>query len=87
MPAGIPARIRLTAKLAGGASMFQVETSAESTLNIGRRNREAIEAILDELKIPVLARDLGGTTGRRLTLDTVSGIVAIKVPGGADYSI
>ena len=80
-------RMRLTAKLAGGASMFQVDTPADSTLNIGRRNQEAIEAILDALRIPVLARDLGGTTGRRLTLDTVSGIVAIKVPGGADYSI
>ena len=80
-------RMRLTAKLVGGASMFQVDTPADSTLNIGRRNQEAIEAILDALRIPVLARDLGGTTGRRLTLDTVSGIVAIKVPGGADYSI
>ena len=80
-------RMRLTAKLAGGASMFQVDTPADSTLNIGRRNQEAIEAILDALRIPVLARDLGGTTGRRLTLDTVSGIVAIKVPGGADYEI
>jgi chemotaxis protein CheD len=84
---GPRARPRLTAKLAGGASMFQVDAPADSTLNIGRRNQEAIEAILDALKIPVLARDLGGTTGRRLTLDTVSGIVAIKVPGGADYSI
>ena len=80
-------RVRLTAKLVGGASMFQVDTPADSTLNIGRRNQEAIEAILDELKIPILARDLGGTTGRRLTLDTVSGIVAIKVPGGRDYEI
>ena len=80
-------RMRLTAKLVGGASMFQVDTPADSTLNIGRRNQEAIEAILEGLRIPVLARDLGGTTGRRLTLDTVSGIVAIKVPGGADYEI
>jgi chemotaxis protein CheD len=67
--------------------MFQVGTSADSALNIGRRNQEAIEAILDGLRIPILARDLGGATGRRLTLDTVSGIVAIKVPGGGDYSI
>jgi chemotaxis protein CheD len=80
-------RVRLTAKLVGGASMFQVDTPADSTLNIGRRNQEAIEAILGELRIPILARDLGGTTGRRLTLDTVSGIVAIKVPGGAEYSL
>lgn len=78
---------RLSAKLVGGASMFQVNTPAESNLNIGRRNQEAIEAILDALKIPIVARDLGGTTGRRLTLDTASGIVAIKVPGGADYAI
>jgi chemotaxis protein CheD len=84
---GSQARMRLTAKLAGGASMFQVDTPADSTLNIGRRNQEAIEAILSALRIPVLARDLGGTTGRRLTLDTISGIVAIKVPGGADYEI
>jgi chemotaxis protein CheD len=84
---GSRTRMRLTAKLAGGASMFQVDTPAESTLNIGRRNQEAIEAILDALRIPVLARDLGGSTGRRLTLDTVSGIVAIKVPGGTDYEI
>jgi chemotaxis protein CheD len=84
---GSRARMRLTAKLAGGASMFQVDTPADSSLNIGRRNQEAIEAILAGLRIPVLARDLGGATGRRLTLDTVSGIVAIKVPGGSDYEI
>jgi chemotaxis protein CheD len=81
------ARSRLIAKLVGGASMFQIATPAESTLNIGRRNQEAIEVILDALKIPIVARDLGGTAGRRLTFDTVSGIVAIKVPGGAEYSI
>lgn len=84
---GPRARARLSAKLAGGASMFQVDAPAESALNIGRRNQEAIEAILDQMRIPVLARDLGGSAGRRLTLDTVSGIVAIRVPGGADYSL
>ncbi len=85
--AGPRVRSRLTAKLAGGARMFQVATDANGTLDIGRRNQEAIEAILSELRIPVLARDLGGNAGRRLTLDTVSGIVAIKVPGGAEYSL
>jgi chemotaxis protein CheD len=81
------ARPRLVAKLVGGASMFQVNPDPNSTLNIGQRNQEAIERILGELTIPILARDLGGSAGRRMTLDTASGLVAIKVPGGADYEI
>jgi chemotaxis protein CheD len=84
---GTKVRPRLTAKLAGGASMFQVNPDPNSTLNIGRRNQEAIEQILSDWKIPILARDLGGTAGRRLTLDTTSGMIAIKVPGGSDYEI
>ena len=82
-------RSRLTAKLVGGATMFQVDTIARenSSLNIGPRNQEAVEQILNDLTIPILARDMGGVSGRRLTLDTTSGIVTIKVPGGADYEL
>jgi chemotaxis receptor (MCP) glutamine deamidase CheD len=67
--------------------MFQVNPEANSALNIGQRNQEAIEQLLADWRIPILGRDLGGTAGRRLTLDTATGIVAIKVPGGADYAI
>jgi chemotaxis protein CheD len=84
---GARARGRLIAKIAGGASMFQVNPDAGSMLNIGQRNQEAIEKILGDCNIPILARDLGGTAGRRLTLDTSSGMIAIKVPGGSDYEI
>jgi len=86
---GGKARARLTAKLVGGASMFPLDPNlaGNSGLNIGQRNQEAIEQILAELTIPILARDVGGTAGRRLTLDTVSGIVTIKVPGGDDYEV
>jgi chemotaxis protein CheD len=82
-------RSRLTAKLIGGANMFQVDPKARENpgLNIGQRNQEAVEQILNELTIPILARDMGGASGRRLTLDTTSGIVTIKVPGGADYEL
>ena len=82
-------RARLIAKLVGGANMFQMDPGLKesSGLNIGRRNQEAIEQILAELTIPIMARDVGGTSGRRLTLDTASGIVTIKVPGGADYEL
>jgi chemotaxis protein CheD len=74
---------RLTAKLAGGASMFQAGT----VMNIGQMNCDAVERILGELGVKIEARDVGGTAGRHLTLDTRSGIVNIRVPGGADYSI
>jgi chemotaxis protein CheD len=86
---GGKANARLNAKLVGGANMFQVEPSARDNagLNIGLRNQEAIEQILAALSISVIARDVGGTAGRRLTLDTASGIVTIRVPGGADYEI
>ncbi len=86
---GGKARSRLIAKLVGGANMFQMDDSLrENTgLNIGQRNQQAIEQILAELAIPITARDVGGNAGRRLTLDTASGIVTIKVPGGADYEL
>lgn len=82
-------RARLIAKLVGGANMFQINPSLHesSGLNIGRRNLEAVEQLLGELTIPIIARDVGGVTGRRLTLDTASGIVTIKIPGGADYEL
>jgi chemotaxis protein CheD len=84
---GTRTRSRLTAKLAGGASMFQLNPSPESAMNIGQRNQRAIEEILAALKIPILARDLGGSSGRRLTLETASGKVTIKIPGGSQYEI
>jgi chemotaxis protein CheD len=69
--------------------MFPVDSSImeNSQLNIGQRNQETIERILGELSIPILGRDLGGNFGRRLILDTVSGNVIIKVPGGGDREI
>jgi chemotaxis protein CheD len=76
-------RGRLTAKLAGAAKMFQTG----SAMNIGKMNEEAVDRILDALGIPVVARDVGGDTGRHLTLDTVSGIVTVRIPGGGDYTL
>jgi chemotaxis protein CheD len=86
---GRKAAAHLIAKLVGGASMFPIESTSSGTMgrNIGQKNHEAIEDILGKLMIPILARDLGGTAGRRLTLDTASGIVTVRVPGGTDYVI
>lgn len=80
---GRPVRGRLTAKIAGGASMFQ----SGAALNIGRMNAEAVDGILAGLGIPIVARDLGGDAGRHLTLDTRSGIVTLRVPGRGEYAL
>ena len=76
-------RHRLTAKLVGGADMF-ASSQAEG---IGERNKQAVEQILADLRIPVAARDLGGQTGRRVTLDPATGRVLVKIPGGPEYEI
>ncbi|WP_240911532.1 chemotaxis protein CheD [Paludisphaera soli] len=77
---------RLVAKLAGGASMFQTGPpgAAAAARNIGRMNQEAVEAILDALRIPILSRDLGGEGGRNLHFDPATGRVQIRSPGGAE---
>ena len=80
---GRNSRGRLTAKIVGGASMFQTGPA----MNIGKMNQAAVDQILAGLGIPVLARDIGGGAGRRLTLDVLTGIVTIRVPGGEDYVI
>jgi chemotaxis protein CheD len=83
----VKARGRLVAKLVGGARMFSPGGNANPAMNIGQMNKEAVERILGELRIPIVGRDLGGDSGRHLTLDTASGIVAIRVPGGANYEL
>lgn len=74
---------RLTAKVVGGASMFPTGPA----FNIGQMNQDAVDRILAGLGIPILARDVGGGSGRRLTFDVVTGAVSIRVPGGEEYLI
>lgn len=69
--------LKLTAKMAGGASMFSTGAAA----NIGLQNVAACEQLLRELRIPILARDCGGGQGRRLTFDTGNGNVVIEIVG------
>jgi chemotaxis protein CheD len=70
-------KLRLSAKIAGGASMFTMTAAA----NIGRLNVETCEAILVRMRIPILARHCGGEQGRRMTLNTASGKVKIEIVG------
>lgn len=67
---------RLVAKIAGGASMFQLRTTTPEN-QIGYRNIEAVKATLEELDIPILGEHTGGKKGRTMMveLDTFEVIV------------
>jgi len=56
--------IRFKAKIAGGASLF---TFKDDTLQIGKRNAEAVLQILNDYKIHLVGKDVGGNRGRTIT--------------------
>jgi chemotaxis protein CheD len=73
-------KTNITAKIAGGASMFQ--TSDKSPLmDIGNRNAQAVKEILEKLNIKVVAEDLGGNYGRTMIIDAETGKVYIRTVG------
>jgi chemotaxis protein CheD len=74
---------RLTAKLVGGAAMFQTT----GPVTIGASNGEAAERILAGLGIPVVGRDLGGDSGRRVVFDIATGRLSIRTPAGAESTL
>lgn len=73
---GIPAE-ELVAKLAGGACMFP----SSGPLQIGDNNVEKALACLQRAKIPVVAQDVGGTKGRRVTFELSTGRVIVQLVG------
>ncbi len=69
-------RRRLVAKIAGGAKMFSF--NSDVNLNIGERNIQATKIVLTEMKIPLIAEDVGKNYGRTVVLDTDTGVYHIK---------
>lgn len=61
-------RPRFQAKIVGGANMFQFQT-LNAASNIGQRNIEAVEEVLDQLNIPIVAKHVGGSAGRTMVVD------------------
>lgn len=75
-------RSRITAKIAGGAKMFEV--SGAGLGNIGQRNIESVHTILKRENIHLLAEDVGGTVARTLLFDVGSGQGCIRCYGRKD---
>ncbi|MGI6081445.1 MAG: chemotaxis protein CheD [Limnochordia bacterium] len=67
----------LTAKLAGGARTLGTLSS-----DIGRQNTAATLAVLEEQKIDVVARSVGGSVGRTIRFYPETGQVELRFVGG-----
>lgn len=70
----------ITAKIAGGASMFNFPDKKISS-DIGKRNSKAAIEVIKRLSIPLLAEDVGGNKGRTMIFDSKDGRVTIKSIG------
>ncbi|HET8648753.1 MAG TPA: chemotaxis protein CheD [Gemmatimonadales bacterium] len=67
---------RITARLAGGASMF-ASLAAPGTIQMGERNVVACRQVLSEHELPVVGEAVGGDFGRTVRLDTATGAVEV----------
>lgn len=65
----------IQAKIFGGANM---NFTANDTMLIGQRNILIAKEILSQYNIPIVASDVGGNNGRKITLNTTTGKVTLK---------
>lgn len=70
-------RFQLKAKIAGGAQMFPNQLTSE-VMRIGPRNIEAVQEQLKKYQIPVVASDVGGSSGRTIVFDPSTGDLTIR---------
>jgi chemotaxis protein CheD len=77
------AKLRLVAKIAGGAAMFG--PSADNGL--GERNAEGVRRRLADHGIRLAGQDIGGQRGRRMMLDPTTGVVEVQVIGAEPITL
>ena len=77
---------KLVAKIAGGASMFEM-SGLSSIGSVGERNAEAAKQLLKELQIPLIAEDTGLNYGRTVELNCENGDFLIKSVGRGSKTI
>ena len=70
---------RITAKIAGGAKMFEV--TGGTLGNIGQRNIESVRLCLKKENIRLLKEDVGGNFARTLSFDVATGMGSIRSYG------
>ncbi len=71
----------LQAKLFGGAAVIEAFRDRPDHLgfDLGFKNVELARRLLREHGIPVVAEDVGGHRGRKVTFDTQSGVASVRL--------
>lgn len=70
-------KIRIVAKIAGGAQMFSFSKTSDC-MRIGERNIKATIEALQKARIPLLAQDTGKNYGRSIRFCTETGNLYIR---------
>ena len=76
-------RSRITAKIAGGAKMFEIKGGSLS--NIGQRNIESVHNTLKREGVKLLQEDVGGTVARTLLFDVSTGLGCVRCYGKPEH--
>jgi chemotaxis protein CheD len=71
----------LEAKIAGGAAMFG---TSSQTMDIGKRNIEAVRLKLKQKGIRIIAEDVGGNRARSIEFNISTGELMVKKVGGGE---
>ena len=79
-------RRRLVGKIAGGARMLSAPGFSD-TFNIGARNVDAVQALMGQLGVPILGKEIGGSRGRTLLLHLASGRVVVRTVGEKEVDL
>ena len=80
-------RLRVTAKLFGGARMFAHVKDRSSLPQIGDANVAAAREELARLGIPIVASRTGGSKGRSIVFDVSSGKVTVRDSSGIEEKV
>lgn len=77
---------RLVVRMVGGANMLTAPGLANS-FDIGTRNVESARLVLNKLKLPISAEEVGGSIGRTVRLYVADGRMTIRMMGGQEREI
>lgn len=75
---------RIVSRLVGGASMF-TNLLAAGAVGMGERNVLAARTALRGAGVPIVAEEIGGTSGRSVFFDVRRGTAMVRSVGAADH--